>query len=113
MTYHVGQVVQVDQDLVDTRPVERVKPDIEQGLAINSHHALRNGVGDRPQPAAHSGGEQEGFHPPAFRTTPRARIRAFASVSTPSRPSIPLSQAAYAATESAGVRRGCHPTARR
>src|SRR6516225_5255265 len=107
--YHVRQVVQVYQDLVDARPVERVKPDIEQGPAVDRHHALRHGVGDRPQPAAHAGGEQEGFHTPAFRTTPRARIRVFASASTPSRPSMPLSQAAYAATESAGVRQGSHP----
>ena len=39
---------------------------------------------------------------PARRTTPSARIRASASASTPSSPSMPFSHAAYAATESAG-----------
>ena len=66
------------------------------------------GLSRLPTPAA----SRKAFSP-AFRTTPRARIRAFASASTPSRPSMPLSQAAYAATESAGVRRGCQPSARR
>ena len=50
---------------------------------------------------------------PAFLTTPRARIRASASASTPSRPSMPLSHSAYAATESAGARWGSQPSARR
>ena len=92
--YHVRQVVQVDQDLVDTRAVERIEPDVEQGPVADDQHALRGGVGDRPQAAADSRGEEEGLHASAFRTTPRARIRAFASASTPSRPSMPSSQAA-------------------
>ena len=62
-----------------------------------------------PTPAA----SRKAFIAPAFRTTPRARIRAFASASTPSRPSMPSSHSAYAATESAGVRCGSQPSARR
>ena len=58
------------------------------------------------QPTADARGEQEGLHVRDFLTTPRARIRALASASTPSRPSMPLSHSAYAATESAGVRLG-------
>src|SRR5262249_15611282 len=111
--HHVRQVVQVDEDLVNTRAIERVEPDVEHGLSVYGQHALRGGIGDRPQAAANPRGEKERLHVPAFRTTPRARIRAFASASTPSRPSMPLSQAAYAATESAGVCSGSHPSARK
>ena len=92
--HHVRQVVQVDEDLVDARAVECVEPDVEHRLAVDGHHAFRDRVGDRPQPAAHPGGEQESLHVAAFLTTPRARIRASASASTPSRPSMPSSHAA-------------------
>ena len=47
---------------------------------------------------------------PACRTTPSSRIRASASARTSSRPGIPRSQAAYSATESAGVRIGAQPS---
>src|SRR5690348_11468620 len=113
VTHHIRKVVQVDEYFVHARPVERVEPDVEHRLAADGNHALGDGVRDRPQPAADAGGEQEGLHVPAFRTTPRARIRASASASTPSRPSMPLSHSAYAATESAGVRWGSQPSARR
>ena len=39
--HHVRQVMQVDQDLVDARPVERVEPDVEQRPAADGQHALR------------------------------------------------------------------------
>src|SRR5262249_24559534 len=106
VTYHIRQVVKVDEDLVDTRAAERVEPDVKQGPVIDNHHALRDSIGNRPQAAADSSGEQEGLHVPALRTTPRARIRALASASTPSRPSMLSSHAAYAATDSTGVCRG-------
>ncbi len=93
-TYHLRQVMQVDEDLTDTRAVERVEPDVEQGTAAEDQHALRGGIGNRPEPAADSRAQEEGLHAPAFRTTPRARIRAFASASAPSRPAMPPSQAA-------------------
>src|SRR5689334_4002165 len=111
--YHVRQVVQVEEDLVDTGPVERVKPDVKQGPTVDVQHALRGDVGDRPQAAADPGREEKRLHASALRTTPRARIRAFASVSTPSRPSMPSSHSAYAATDSVGVRFGSQPSARR
>src|SRR5690348_6259254 len=111
--HHVRQVVQVDEDLVHSRPVERAEPDVVHRLAVDGAHACGNGVGDRTQPAADARGEQEGFHACVLRTTPRARMRALASASTPSRPSMPLSHSAYAATESAGVFLGSQPSSRR
>src|SRR5207253_10075545 len=111
--YYIGQVMQVDQDFIDARAVERVKPDIEQRPVADAHHALRGDIGDRPQAAADSRGEEKGLHASALRTTPRARIRAFASASTPSRSSMPSSHAAYAATDSTGVRFASHPKALR
>src|SRR5262245_11986269 len=110
--HHVRKVVEIDENLVDSRAAELVEPDVEQGPTVDDQHALRGCIGDRPQAAADTRGEQEGLHASAFRTTPRARIRAFAPASTPSRPSMPSSQAAYAATDSTGVCRGSHPSAR-
>src|SRR6266536_927880 len=104
--------MQVHQDLVHARAVERIEPDVKQRLAAHVKHALRGDIGDRPHAAADSRGEKESLHAPALRTTPRARIRAFASSSTWSRPSMPRSHAAYAATDSAGVRFGSHPSSR-
>src|SRR6185312_936062 len=110
--HHVWQVMEVDENLVDTCGVERLEPDIDQGPPVDDYHAFRHSVGDGPQPAADAGSEQESLHGVVLRTTPRARMRASASASTLSRPSIPLSQAAYAATESAGVRWGSQPKER-
>src|SRR6516165_1960106 len=105
--------MEVYQDLVDARRVEGVEPDIEHWPVIDDQHALWGGVGDRPQPSAETGREEEGLHASILRTTPSARILALASASTPSRPSSFSSHAAYSATDSAGVRRGSHPSARR
>ena len=82
VTNRIGQVVEVDQDLLDACRIERVEPDIDQGPAVDGHHALRDGVGDRPQAAAHARGEEKSLHVSAFRTTPSARIRALAWAST-------------------------------
>ena len=53
------------------------------------HFGVASVIGRRrlPIPAA----RRKAFTPRALRTTPRARIRAFASASTPSRPSMPSS----------------------
>src|SRR5258708_15658464 len=90
----IREVMEVDEDLVHPGLGERVQPDVEHGLACDRYHALRGGVGDRPEATANPGREEECLHPAAFRTTPRSRIRAFAAASTPSRPSMPLSQSA-------------------
>ena len=37
--------------VVHTGPVERIEPDIEHRLAVDGEHALRNRVGDRPEPS--------------------------------------------------------------
>ena len=58
----IRQVVEVDEDFVDPRAVKRVEPDVKQGPVIDGQHAFRDGVRDRPQPAADSRREQEGFH---------------------------------------------------
>src|SRR5262249_44498276 len=110
--HHVRKVMEVDENLVDSRAAELIEPDVEQGPAVDDQHALGGCIGDRPQAAANPPGEQEGLHASASRTPPRARIRASAPASPPSRPSMPSSQEAYAATDWTGVCRGSHPSAR-
>ncbi len=69
---------------------ERVEPDVEHRPAADLDQALGRRVGDRAQPGAQPGREQEGLHAPAFRTTPSARICASASASTSSSPGMSL-----------------------
>ena len=111
--HHVRQVMEVDQDLVDPRAVERVEPDVEQGPAADGQHALRGGVGDRPQPAADSRGEQEGLHASglpddAEGAHPRVRLGQHAVEAVHA-----LEPGGVGRDRSAGVRRGSQPSARR
>ena len=69
--HHLRQVVQVDEHLVDARRVEGVEPDVEQRAVVDDQHALRGGVGDRPQAGAEAGREEEGLHACVLRTTPK------------------------------------------
>jgi hypothetical protein len=94
LPYHIRQVVKIDENLVDSGAVEGVKPDVEHWPVVDEDHALRNGVGDRPQPTPDPRGQEKCLHRLAFRTTPRASIRSFAAASTPSRPSMPSSHSA-------------------
>ncbi len=110
--HDVGQVVEVDQDLVDARPVKAYRARCRAAAGRRSATCISGWwsvIGRRrlPSPAASRN---------AFTPRPSGRPRARASgrwprPARPSRPSIPLSHAAYAATESAGVCRGSQPSA--
>ncbi len=94
LQHDVGQVVQVDQNLVHLRTMKSIEPEIEKRCPADGQHALRNVICDRPESAARSRRQQERLHEVTFRTTPNDRMLAFASSSTPSSPSIPSSQSA-------------------
>lgn len=109
-TNQVGMVMQVNKYIFDARVPKVVEPDIEHRAASDWHETLRDGVRKRAEPCTESARQQERFHRTTERTTPRLRIRLFASSRIESRPSIPASQLAYSSTESAGVRRGVQPS---
>ena len=99
------QVVQVDQHLVDARP-RPAHPARCRAAAdpADPDHALGRRVGDRPQPGAEPGGQQERLHRDraAAGRRPSDRIFASASARTASSPGMPASHAAYSATDSSG-----------
>ena len=92
--HDVGQMVQVDQNLVHLRTMKCIEPEIEKRCPADRQHALRNVICDRPEATARSRRQQKRLHEVTLRTTPNDRMLAFASSSTPSRPSMPSSQSA-------------------
>ncbi len=56
------QPMAVDQRAIDAGLEQQVEPVVEQRLAVDRHEAFRNGIGERSQPGAEAGGEQQRFH---------------------------------------------------
>jgi len=58
----VRQMMQVHDQLADALPAQQLDVMLEQRLAADGHHDLRNIEPERTQSRTEAGGEDEGFH---------------------------------------------------
>ncbi len=63
---HVGEVVGVDDDVVDSGGTEAMKRDFEEGLTGNFDKGLGTVAGERLQPGAEAGGKNHRLHEATF-----------------------------------------------